>query len=168
MINKTVSVLYESKHPALTSRHWFGKEDGLIRKDEMLSAGDRVREMVVDEVAINPKVANDLFHFTPPPRAKVIDKTDTLFKAIEEDKRRYQMFIEQKRKKESEREKDGKEKGSGLDSMDFSYNSLAVWELTKMARLARLRKITNPHHKETIHDSGYPQKEEKGQRELTK
>jgi outer membrane lipoprotein-sorting protein len=88
IINGTLTVAYESGKD-VTIQDWFGKNDGLIRKESISDRGLTIYEMVVEEVTINPKVNDNFFHFTPPPRAVVIDKTETLHKEIEEWKALY-------------------------------------------------------------------------------
>lgn len=53
---------------------WIDGEDWLARRFEITEESGVVRRIELGELRIDPSLSNDLFHFTPPPGATVVDR----------------------------------------------------------------------------------------------
>ena len=57
-----------------TLKVWIDERDHLVRRFELTNQNGVVQRFDLSNLEINPQLANDLFRFTPPPNAQVIER----------------------------------------------------------------------------------------------
>lgn len=53
---------------------WIDAQDHLVRQFEITDAQGVVRHIELQHIVVNPTLPDSLFHFTPPPGARIIDR----------------------------------------------------------------------------------------------
>lgn len=93
-----IPCLYYDVGDELKYRLWFGKKDGLIRKETLFDRDSVFQVITVEKVSHNPIINEKFFDFEPHADYRVTDHTNDLIKDIEKRLRIYKAQADREKK----------------------------------------------------------------------